>query len=60
MDDIFESAIQQLEESGMTLERVTAALDSKDRWGELVHATEYLITLSTFVSAWKKYKNENE
>lgn len=51
MKDIY----QQLEDLGIDKERLTKAMDSKDNWGALVHAFEYVTTLSVVLDAWPDY-----
>ncbi len=45
--------IERIKELGIDYDRLKNALDSKDRWGELVYAFEYLTVLGVVCAAMK-------
>lgn len=39
-------------EAGVDRQRLKTALDSKDNWGRMVHAFEYLTACSAVLASW--------
>ena len=52
MSDIYDRLI----EHGITYDRLKSALDSRDNWGAMVHAFEYLETCGLVLACWPEDK----
>ena len=46
------SAHEIAEESGLTRDRLSAALSANDNWGAMVHAFEFLTAASALLASW--------
>jgi hypothetical protein len=48
MDEIYDTLL----DLGIDKARLTACMDSNDNWGKLVHAFEYITTISAVLEHW--------
>jgi len=54
------SIFQHLAAYGITRKRLADAMDSNDPWGKMVHAFEYVTTLSVLLTVWPEEANRLE
>lgn len=55
-----EILFDECEAFGIDLKRLSAALGSRDNWGGMVHAFEYVTVLSIVEKRWRMYEEAEE
>ena len=50
----------QLAEAGITRDRLKTALDSRENWGGMTHAFEFLTVLGVVLTEWPAPENVEE